>query len=513
MPKINKNLLMLLFAAALFVAIFRLDAVTLFDVDEAVFSTATKEMVESGDWITPTYNGEVRYDKPIFFYWLMAASYKTFGVNEFGARFPSAMAGFILALSLFYFARRACNETTAFYATIAVSISAYFLVYSRSAVTDMVMSLFITLSLFSFYLAVSEERRFIYGFYLFSAIAFLTKGLIGIVFPFGIAVIYMFMTERFRGLLKIFDLKAALLFLLVAVPWYAAEFAINGDEFFQQFFIKHHFRRYTDVISGHKGPFYYYIITLLVGMSPWIAFMPAGIWKAIKERAGILLFAAIWFVVVFVFFSFSTTKLPNYILSALPPAAILIATGMADQNICAQRAAWLVIAIGALAAAIGMLFLPPVLIRTGIPDTDWTMWASAILIAMSAVAFYSVRLSRPLYAPLAGVMFALLIFLLTSALPAANQYMQSALHKFSVYAKDNARGDERIICYGINNPSIVFYSGHKVANIRGRESLAAHVKEKQDRLAIAKVKDEDTLKEAGFRLLQKEGGYALFERN
>jgi 4-amino-4-deoxy-L-arabinose transferase-like glycosyltransferase len=513
MVKINKNILGLLFAAALFVVLFRLDAVTLFDVDEAVFSTATKEMVESGDWITPTYNGEVRYDKPIFFYWLMAASYKAFGINEFGARFPSAVAAFLLALSLFYFARRVCTDKVAFYATMAISLSAYFLVYSRSAVTDMVLTLFITLSLFCFYIAVSENRRYIYGFYFFSALAFLTKGLIGIVFPFGIAVIYMLISEGFRGLLKIFDWKAALLFIIVAVPWYAAEFAINGDEFFQQFFMKHHFKRYTDVISGHKGPFYYYLITLAIGMAPWVVFMPAGIIRAIKERSGILLFSALWFGVVFVFFSFSTTKLPNYILSALPPAAILIAEGMSDFNARPQKVAWLVIAIGALLAAIGMQFLPPLLIKTGISDTGWTIWTSAILMAMSVIAFYSVRLSKPLYAPLACVMFTLLIFLLVSALPPANQYLQSALHKFSVYAKENARSDERIICYNINNPSIVFYSDHKVANIRGKESLAEHVKGKKDRLAIAKVKDEDTLKEAGFRLLQKEGGYALFERN
>jgi 4-amino-4-deoxy-L-arabinose transferase-like glycosyltransferase len=513
MPKTNKHILMLLFAAALFVAIFRLDAVTLFDVDEAVFSTATKEMVESGDWVTPTYNGETRYDKPIFFYWLMAASYKVFGVNEFGARFPSAIAGFLLALSLFYFARRVCTDNVAFYATMALSLSAYYLVYSRSAVTDMVLTLFITLSLFSFYLAVSEDRRYIYGFYLFSALAFLTKGLIGIVFPFGIAFIYQLITGGFRGLLKIFDWKAALLFILVALPWYAAQFAINGDEFFQQFFMKHHFRRYTDVISGHQGAFYYYFITLAIGMSPWIVFMPAGIIRAIKERSGILLFSAIWFSVVFVFFSFSTTKLPNYILSVLPPAAILIAEGMSNLNTRPQKTAWLVIGAGSLLAAIGMQFLPGLLVKYGITETDWTLWTSTILLAMACVSFYSVRLSKPLYKPLACVMFVLLIFLLVTVLPPADQYLQGALHKFSLYAKENAAGDERIICYNINNPSIVFYSDHKVANVRGKKGLVQHLEESRDTLAISKVKDEDTLISSGFSLLQKEGGYALFKRN
>jgi 4-amino-4-deoxy-L-arabinose transferase-like glycosyltransferase len=512
MTKINRNILMLLFAAVLFMSLFRLGAVTLFDVDEAVFSTATKEMVESGDWITPTYNGDIRYDKPIFFYWLMALSYKALGINEFGARFPSAIASFLMALSLFAFMRRASDETRAFHATLAIFLSAYFLVYSHSAVTDMVMSLFITLSLLSFYLSVTGERRFIYGFYLFSALAFLTKGLIGIVFPFGIAIIYQLISAGFRGIFRIFDLKAALLFLVISLPWYAAQFAINGDDFFQQFFMKHHFKRYTDVISGHKGPFYYYLITLAIGISPWIVFMPQGIKRAIKSREGLLLFSLIWFGVVFVFFSFSTTKLPNYILSALPPAAILISEGMTSPGLRMQRAAWLVIAVGALLAAIGMQFLPPLLVKAGIADTGWTIWASAILIAMCCVSVYSVRLSRPLYAPLALVMFSLLAFLVFAVVPPASQLLQGGLHKFSLYAKTNVSKDERIICYNINNPSIVFYSDHKVSNVRGRESLATYVREKRDGLAIAKTKDEADLKEAGFRMIDKEGAYALFKR-
>jgi 4-amino-4-deoxy-L-arabinose transferase-like glycosyltransferase len=510
---INRQTITLLFAVSLFVALFRLDAVTLFDVDEAVFSTATKEMVASGDWITPTYNGDIRYDKPIFFYWLMAASYKVFGVNEFGARFPSVMAGFLLALSLFWFAKRICNEKIAFYSTMTLSLSAYYLVYCRSAVTDMALSLFITLSLFCFYIAVTEDRRYIYGLYIFSALAFLTKGLIGIVFPFGIAFLYQLTTGGFRGVLKIFDWKAALLFCLVALPWYIAQFAINGDDFFQQFFMKHHFKRYTDVISGHKGPVYYYFITLIIGISPWIVFMPAGIARAARDRKGPMFFALIWFSAIFVFFSFSTTKLPNYILSALPAAAILIAEGMTNLNTRPRKIAWLVIGGGALLAAAGMQFLPDQLVKLGITETGWTIWTSAILVAMSAVAFYSVRVSKPLYAPLACAMFCLLIFLLVSALPPASRYMQEALYNFSVYAGENAPAEERIICYNINNPSVVFYSGHKVANVRGKEGLAQYLAKSRDSLAIAKVRDEADLRAAGFNLLRKEGLYALFKRD
>lgn len=237
---------------ALFLALFRLSSVTLFDVDEAVFAEATKEMLQSGNWITPTYNDEPRYDKPILFYWLMAISYKIFGINEFSARFPSALAGFILCLSIFIFLNTLNRKREALYAVLCFTFSLYYLVYTHAAVTDMTLTLFISLSLFSFYLAIYKAQKYIYGFYIFSALAFLTKGLIGIVFPFSIAGIYMIFMERLKGIRRIFNFKAFIVFLLISLPWYVAQIAVNGKEFIQQFFIKHHFMRYTEVISGHK---------------------------------------------------------------------------------------------------------------------------------------------------------------------------------------------------------------------------------------------------------------------
>ncbi len=340
-----RKYLLILVVIAVFISCFRLGSVTLFDVDEAVFAQATKEMVESGDWITPTYNGVNRYDKPIFFYWLMAASYKVFGINEFAARFPSALSGILLCVSLFLFAVQFGSAERAFYASVSFLISVYFFMYSHAAVTDMVLSLFITLSLFSFFLSLKKNRLFIYGFYLFSAFAFLTKGLIGIVFPFGIAILYLLATERIRGLRKVFHFKASLLFIVLALPWYAAEYMINGNEFVQQFFIKHHFARYAGVISGHKGPIYYYIPVILAGLFPWIAFLPAGIIAVavkIKSRRADKdirtvhddpgLFLLIWFGFIFLFFSFSTTKLPNYILPAIPAVSMLISMGMCREE-------------------------------------------------------------------------------------------------------------------------------------------------------------------------------------
>lgn len=502
---------------AIFVSFFRLGSVTLFDVDEAVFSEATKEMVQSGNWITPTYNGENRYDKPILFYWLMAVSYKIFGINEFAARFPSAASGFILCLALFFFLRQFSNQKMAFYGVISLALSIYFFAYSHAAVTDMTLTLFITLSLFSFYLSLEKNRRYIYGLYIFSALAFLTKGLIGIAFPFGIVMVFMFIKDGLKGIKSIFNPKAFILFAIIALPWYIAQVAINGQEFIQQFFIKHHFRRYTGVISGHKGPIYYFIFTLIIGMFPWIAFLPAGIRNVFKKNpesrthnSRLNLFAFIWFAFIFVFFSFSTTKLPNYIFPAIPAASILIASGMLQLDDRWKGYSHGFIAVVSVFIAIAFIVLKGYLLNFGINDADWTILIAVLILMIAIVAFYVIFTKKTIYSLLSVLMIAFLSVLSIRALPIANNYLQGTLYKYSLYAKERLHSDERIIVYGINNPSIVFYSGHRVLSADNRDRLLSLIN--GGRLLIAKTKDIEVLKDLGFKLIEDDGRYAILER-
>jgi 4-amino-4-deoxy-L-arabinose transferase-like glycosyltransferase len=500
------------FAIVLFVSLFRLGSVLLFDVDEAVFSEATKEMVQSGDYLSTTYNGEPRYDKPIFFYWLMAASYKIFGINEFGARFPSASAGFALALALFFFVRYYFDLTKAIYAVLSMVLSAYYVIYSRSAVTDMVLTLFISLSLFCFYLYISRDKRFIYGYYAFAALAFLTKGLIGIVFPGTIALIFLLITEGFRGVKKLFHLKAILLFIMIGIPWYAAEYAVKGDEFIQQFFIKHHFKRYTEVISGHKGPFYYYFVALIIGLFPWIAFLPAGIRKIFRARDPLLIYSGIWMTFIVIFFSFATTKLPDYILSAIPAACILISCGMMDKSIKWQRIAIGFIGIISAAAAAAFFIAPHYLDQKGIAATDWMPLIGAITIAMAILCFYEVFRKKMLYGAMFGMMFLFLMALVMTALPMASEYLQGSLNKYSVYGKDKLQPEERIVTLGLNKPSIVFYSDRKVTIAGSPEALQKMISEGKAKIVLGKSKDAEKIKQFGLTLREQRDDYALFEK-
>jgi len=520
----------------LFLSLFRLGSVTLFDVDEAVFSEATKEMVRTGDWITPTYNGANRYDKPIFFYWAMAASYKVFGINEFGARFPSALAGFLLCISIYLFVRRSLDAAHARYAALSFALSLYYLMYSHAAVTDMTLSLFIALSLFCLFLGVQPEdsssasRYWIYGFYSFSALAFLTKGLIGILFPFGIGAIYLLMREGVSGVRRMVSFGGIALFILVSGPWYTAETIANGREFIEQFFIKHHFKRYTDTISGHRGPIYYYLPVLLIGLFPWIGFLPAGVarifrsggdsGKGVKQESkspagsgSLPLFAGIWLACIFVFFSVSTTKLPNYILPAVPAASILAACGMAERDKFWVRVSNGSIAFLALLLGIAFILSGKYLLRAGIENTSWTLFPACILLALAVLTLVGSARRKIFFPALAFLMLFFLVSLTVKALPLADEQLQGTLHKFSLYAKKRLNDNERIIAYRINNPSVVFYSDRVVLNAGNRDELASLAKGDKKFLVIAKTKDAESLNDMGLTIVDKGRKYALLEKN
>lgn len=519
-----------LIAAALFLSFFRLGAVTLFDVDEAVFSEATKEMVQSGDWMTPTYNGVNRYDKPILFYWLMAIPYKLFGINEFSARFPSALAAFLLSLSTFLFAAYAPSVTgktqegpdwqRGLYASLPLTLSLYFLVYSHAAVVDMTLTLFISLSLFSFYIFVARNAAgsgkaniYIALFYAFSALAFLTKGLIGIMFPFGIALVYMVITEGWRGAGKVFSLKGALLFLLISAPWYLAQFSINGGEFIDQFFIKHHFKRFTEVNSGHGGAFYYYVPVLICGLFPWIAFLPSGIRESWSRTNTLGLFGLIWFFAIFVFFSLSTTKLPNYILPSVPAASVLISHGMLSLDKKRVRYAHVFITVVALLACVALIVASGRLTKLYPGDTGWLPAAAGIMLAMAMVSGYVLATKKNAHFYTSAAMVLFLLLLSVKAMPFVNSALQGTLHSYSLYAKERLGPNDRVIAYNLNQPSIVFYSDRKVAQIDDRNSLFSHVEAIKHAVAIAKTKDKEVLENAGFVVIRDDGKYVLLEKN
>lgn len=328
-----------LLAAALALAFFwHIGAAPLYDLDEGAFTEATREMIASGDYITPRKDGMPRYDKPVLIYWLQALSTKLLGFNEFALRLPSALAACQWVLVLWLFVRERLDAPTATVAALVMALSLQVSLIAKAAVADALLNLFIALTFFEIYRyslavgandAASGQRAqgLVWRAYLWMGLGFLTKGPVAIFFPLVVSLLYFWSQGTLRHLGRALLAPVGwLIFLFVAGPWYLAIYLDDGLGFFQSFFLRHNAGRFGEAMHGHSGFFGYYLVLLPVIFLPfsgWLLRLLAGIrgaWADPLDR-----FLWIWFGVVFVFFSFSGTKLPHYLLYGATPLFILMA--------------------------------------------------------------------------------------------------------------------------------------------------------------------------------------------
>ncbi|MBI2401121.1 MAG: glycosyltransferase family 39 protein, partial [Deltaproteobacteria bacterium] len=502
----------------LFVTFFKSGGFLLFDVDEAVFSEAAREMVETGNYITPTYNYEPRYDKPILIYWFMSIAFKLFGTTEFAARFTSGLFGSLLSFMTFLFVRNVKGLLPALLATLALVLNIEFFVYSHSAVTDMTLAFFITASLFAFYLGAHHaNERWFKWFWVASALAVLTKGVVGLLFPAVIAGGFILLSKRTELIRQILRPSYMGLFLLISAPWFIIQFMVNGWEFFDAFIVKHHIKRYSGVISSHGGPFYYYFLVLLAGFFPWVAMLVPGIYRGLKERldkeSGLYLLCAIWVLFIFVFFSISRTKLPNYIFPLFPAAAILSGLVMAGMVEGARRskAALLTLLFIAGLFASALLVIPSLNLDMDINYPPKFFYVLAALFAMAA-ALSMAALYRPFSAfmGLSALALVLIVFLRLYALPPANIYLQKTLFDYSRFARNNLPSNGVLATYEINKPSIAFYARRGVvkADKTNVQRLSEYARSTTLMIITTPSKFEE-LKSYGFKVLDSRGDYIL----
>lgn len=345
-------------ALALFLSFFwQLGSVALYDLDEGAFSEATREMLASGNYITPYRDGEPRYDKPVLIYWLQAVSVQALGLDELALRLPSAIAASLWLLALWGFVRERLDARTATVAALIMALTLEVSMIAKAATADAVLNLFLTLAFFDVYRWYLERRRgTLVRVYLWLGLGFLTKGPVAVFFPL-LASFLFFLSYR-----SLWDWWRAVLFppgwlafLAVALPWYLAIYIDSGAGFFESFFLRHNLGRFGSTIHGHKGFFGYYLVVIpliLLPFTGWfLRLLPAwrGFWADPLDR-----FLLLWFLAVFVFFSFSGTKLPHYALYGAVPLFILMAR---HRDLLASR--WLAYVPAAGFFAL-LLFLPEV---------------------------------------------------------------------------------------------------------------------------------------------------------
>ncbi len=322
-------LILILLCSILF--FFRLGARPLWDIDEGMHATTSKEMILSGDWVTPKFNGVPFYDKPIFHNWLVALAFVVLGFTEFAARLPAAVLGSGCVMITYLLGRAMFHPTVGFLGAAILATSVEFIVLSRSVVHDISLVFFITLALYLFYQGYKNDRhrtaRLIL-FYMALGFAVLAKGPVGLALPAMIIGLYLIAEKNLKFILKMKIGWGILIFLAVAAPWYILISLINPD-YAGYFIIEQNLGSFLSADSRHSSPFYYYIPVLFGGFFPWSCFLPLALIYAARKKFQNLhesvSFPVIWFSVVFIFFSIADSKLATYILPLFPAVSLLVA--------------------------------------------------------------------------------------------------------------------------------------------------------------------------------------------
>lgn len=328
-----KDLLLLTLITSLFFGAF-LGTRNLSAPDELRYSEIPREMVVNHEYVIPRINGVKYFEKPPLFYWMQVASIKTFGLNEWSLRLATAFMGVLGVLATYLFARRLYNRKTGWIAALILSSMSLYFGMAHVITLDMTVSVFITISVYLFYLATraspSHIKYYMWGAFIAAAGAMMTKGLIGIIFPGAIASLWFLIFQRWQMLKKLHFISGLLIFIILVAPWHLLA-QLQAPEFLNFYFIEQQFLRYATPIA-HRNQFpLFYVPVILLGTLPWIYFLPKALW-AIKQvrwknrfQYENELFFISWFLFVFLFFSASNSELIPYILPAFPPLAILIA--------------------------------------------------------------------------------------------------------------------------------------------------------------------------------------------
>lgn len=467
--------LAVLFGVALFQS---LGSIMLIAPDEGRYAEIPREMLETGDFLTPHLNYVKYFEKPPLYYWLTCASFKLFGGNEFAARFFSALSALLAILLAYHVGGIAFGRRAGLLSAMALGTSMGYYVQGRLNNTDMALTLFMSAALGFFLAAQHDARRralYVYLSSICAALAVLTKGPIGIILPCAIIGIYALPRSR-RGCLKGL-VCPALLFLLVSAPWFVLV-SIRNPEFPKFFFIDMHLKRYA-APDEHFQPFWFFIPVLLGFMFPWSLFFPAAVRSLWEGKSGpgaaARSFLWIWLLAILCFFSPSRSKLVTYILPAFPAAALLIGQALSDA--CAgnsnpiRRQAW-VICLLLIVGAIGISFYPFLAARPRIAPHH-CLATGAILLAGGLLGLASMR--RGDAVKLCLSLCAMSYVLNIAAPPGALEPLaeRKSVKKLALTIKELAPPNGALVgSYGLYNQNLPFYAERRIAVIGMRGELA-----------------------------------------
>jgi len=511
--------------AVLFLAVapffLGLGASSLWDSNEAFYAETPREMLESGDYLNPSFNYQPRFNKPPLSYWIVAGFYHAFGVSEWAERLPIALGALLMIWTAFRLGQAAYSFEAGLLAAIALATTPRFLMFSRRIFIDVYIAMFMGLILLFFMLAEKEERhrrRYLVLMYIAAGLGVMTKGPVAVALPGLVFLAYFLVTGQMSRLRRLLLPAGALIVSAIVLPWYAAIYFEHGWEHITGFILKDNISRYTEPVWGPRRGLLFYVPVLLGDMFPWSLFLALGLalWVAKKLRDGKKLKAngesaagqfsprlllALWVAVIVAFFSLSRNKEDLYILPAYPAAAALIGGLLARYTYRAEggeRSAFSTAAgiAGLLLAIAGALVFyvfggaaPVYAIKGAAP-----IGAFAVVGGLLSVALALARKRFPALACLALSLIAVNWTFTLVALPDFERY--KPVTQASELIRANAAPDALVGYYRFASPSMVFYLKRPVFEYYRQEQVEEALESGRDVYCLMSIHDYETLKQS-----------------
>jgi 4-amino-4-deoxy-L-arabinose transferase-like glycosyltransferase len=496
-----------------------LQVIGLVGADEPRYAQVAREMLQRHDWVTPVLFGQPWLEKPPLYYWGAMLAYKaTGGVSDWAARLPSAVLCTLMVFFIYVWARR-FRRGMQLDAALITATSAIIIGFGRGASTDLPLTATFTVAMLSWYgWYESQNRGWLLGFYLFAGLGTLAKGPVAALLTALIVMAFAALRRDWRLVLRTLWLPGVALYAAVVLPWFIAV-QRACPEFFRVFILEHNLARYATDVYRHQQPFWFYLPVALIGLVPWTVFVVTALVDAIRDwrfsveeprgQQDLRTYLALWFLLPILFFSLSQSKLPGYILPAIPAGTILLADFVLRSEQEGEKPGlWLVLAHAALCAAllVAALIVPFKLVHLAV-----TKPAMIVAIALAIIAGLTLWLTLrtqgyrmlrfttlvPLLIAFALVLrgTAPMVDLLQSARPVQLTLAETALGELpTVAVYDVPRGVE----YGLG-----FYLNRKIASYERNEIPAG------DHLVVAAAGSKAELE---FRLkgrrITRVGGFA-----
>ncbi|MGL6076423.1 MAG: ArnT family glycosyltransferase [Fimbriiglobus sp.] len=492
---------LVLLIVTFFLTFPNLGAHSLWDMDEGVNAECGREMMESGTWIVPTFNWELRTAKPVLLYWLQRGSYRAFGVSEWSARFPSALLAFGTVLVTYHLARRMYDALTGFLAGSILASTIQFSILSHAATPDAPLIFFVTLTMAMVWWLHEHGQGWLIWPAIPCGLAVLAKGPVGLGVP-GMAILaYVLWNREWKRILSWRFLAGIWLFALVVVPWVGFVAAETRGEWLAKFLKNENVNRMTTAQENHSGPPYYYLVCLLVLFAPWSSVIGVTFWYAVAEarrKLGELTretkaarYLLLWILAFLIPFSLFATKLPNYIAPLYPALAILTARFLIRwQRVEVTPAKWVMpVAVSGIALT-GLGFGVGLLVGSGViplnnpqmrifPGLEAWAWIGTVPLLAAAVMGYSLWSGQRQWFITALAAAAVVLVGVAGAIVVLVVDQQKAPKTLVLTsgAKDLTR-DIRLATYGYSsdNQSLVFYAERQVKPLAILEDAKNHLR-------------------------------------